>query len=75
MSVSDPLPVIPIVPKVPDVLLSLQQCLNRVYDDVNYAPQLRYDQPTDPPLRKGDTEWAVELLIQHAKPKKKVKSP
>lgn len=77
LSVRDPLPAIPIpiVPKVPDVLLSLQQCLNRVYDDINYGPQLRYDRPPDPPLRKGDAEWAVELLKPVLQPKKKAKSP
>ena len=76
-TVREPLPTIPVplTDPHPPIALALRACLDRVYEEANYGPQLRYDQPPDPPLRKMDAEWAVELLIHHAKPKKKVKTP
>ena len=72
-SVVEPMPVVP-VPLDDDsdpVLLSLRRCLDRVYDDGRYAPQIDYTQPASPPFRPADAEWATEQLKLATKKAKK----
>jgi hypothetical protein len=63
-SVRDPLPTIPVPlnPEDAPVLLSLQPCLDRAYDEAAYSRELDYAVPPDPPLREPDATWARELL-------------
>jgi len=62
--VREPIPVIP-VPldrTTPAVALGLRLCLDRVYDEGRYPRLLRYSDPPTPALRKGDAEWAAEIV-------------
>lgn len=63
-SVRDPLPPIPfpLKPQDNDVLLPLQSCLDRAYDEAGYARELNYAEPPVPPLREPDATWARERL-------------
>jgi hypothetical protein len=60
----DPLPEVPVplAPDVPDALLPLRTCLDRVYEEGRYATELDYDRPLRPRLRKSDAAWARELV-------------
>lgn len=70
ISVRDPLPPIPIPldEDVPDDVLDLRSCLDRVYESGRYAEQLNYTKPPRPPLREPDATWARELLAGRASP-------
>jgi hypothetical protein len=68
--VRDPLPdvSVPLDPGVPDVMLSLRQCLDRVYADSRYAEDLNYAEAPNPPLRGPDAIWARELIAARQQP-------
>lgn len=67
-SVRDPLPSVPVPlgPHDPPVLLSLQTCFNRVYDESSYNWDLNYQKPPQPPLKEPNATWARELLAPKA---------
>ena len=71
-TVREPLPTVPVpLPNPhPPIALALRACVDRVYEEANYGPQIDYAAATDPPLRKGDAEWAVEHIQRTRKPKK-----
>jgi hypothetical protein len=62
-----PIPV-PLDPDVPDVVLDLRACLDRVYETGRYAEQLDYTKPPRPALREPEAMWARELLARHLNP-------
>src|SRR5262249_26500385 len=64
LSVRDPLPVLPIPldPSVEDVSLDLRACLDRAYEEANFAWEIDYSRPLHPPLKEPDATWARELL-------------
>jgi hypothetical protein len=72
-TVRDPLPPfpVPLTSKHLPIPLSLRPCVDRVYEEANYGPQIDYSLPPTPPLRKPDAEWASELLKKHARKIKK----
>jgi hypothetical protein len=65
----DPLPVVPVpvTQDVPDVMLPLRPCLDRVYDGAKFAVKLRYDEPLTPRPRKQDVAWIKSLLAKRPK--------
>ena len=60
----DPLPAIPIPLREgdDDVLLDLQEALNRTYDRGGYDYALKYSLPPTPPLSTNDREWIAARL-------------
>jgi hypothetical protein len=58
----DPLPTIgiPLADPDPDAPLAIQAGLEYVYDDADYALNIRYDKPCKPRLSPEDQEWASE---------------
>jgi hypothetical protein len=66
ISVRDPLPILPIPldPSVEDVPLDLRACLDRAYEEANFAWEIDYSKPPRPPLREPDAAWARELLAR-----------
>jgi hypothetical protein len=71
-TVRNPIPPVPVpLPHPhPPVSLSLRPCIDRVYKEADYGPQIAYGQPTKPALRPADAEWAADLLKKHARKKK-----
>jgi hypothetical protein len=63
-TVRDPLPDIPIplTPELPDTLLLLRPCVDRVYDEGRYAESVPYDEPVKPRLSKSNSSWVREVL-------------
>lgn len=53
-----PVVAVPFKAGLAPVALDVRACLDRAYDDGRYRDKLRYDGACDPPLRKGDGEWA-----------------
>lgn len=72
-TVRDPIPPVPVPLPHPHkpIVLDLRPCLDRVYEEANYGPQLDYAAAPAPQLRPADAEWAAELLKKHTKKKKK----
>jgi Protein of unknown function (DUF4058) len=68
-TVRDPIPVFPVPLKKEhgSILLNLRPCLDRAYDEAGYATQIDYTQPSAPPLRLVDAEWANEFLKKGSK--------
>lgn len=66
LSVRHPLPNIgiPLRPKEPEVVLHLQEVLDRCYDEGAYDLVIDYNQEPDPPLSEEDATWADSLLRQ-----------
>jgi hypothetical protein len=73
ITVRDPIPPfpVPLTPEHDPVPLALRPCLDRAYDEANYGPQIEYNAPPDPPLRRPDAEWASDLLKKHTRKAKK----
>ena len=69
--VREPVPVVavPFKTGLAPVALDLRACLDRAYDDGRYRDKLRYQSPPDPPLRKGDAEWAIDLVKPRDQPR------
>ncbi len=67
-TVRNSLPVLPVPlgPKLADVPLDLQNCLQRVMEAGRFAGKIDYTQPPDPPLNESDAHWARALLEQRA---------
>ncbi len=63
-TVRDPIPAfaIPLPQPHASIALSIRPCLNRVYEEANYGPQIDYARPPSPRLRTTDAEWASDLL-------------
>lgn len=53
---------IPLQPADPDVILDLQQPIDRAYALGRYGAQLDYAAPPPPPLSPDDTAWATERV-------------
>lgn len=53
---------IPLAGKDPDVLLDIQEALERTYEDGSYDLRIRYDKPCVPPLSGEDQAWANQLI-------------
>lgn len=66
-SLRDRLPsiAIPLKAGTPEIILNLQEVLDRVYDDGRYGPAL-YEVPLVPKLSVDDQAWVNHLLLQHA---------
>ncbi len=62
---------VPLTPQHKPLVLSLRPCIDRVYAEANYGPQIDYSIPPIPPLRPSDAEWAAELLKKTARKRKK----
>ncbi len=64
ISVRDPLPRIPVPlkPEHGDVILDLQPCFGRSFDDAGYETRIDYSRPPLVGLRTTDAAWAAELL-------------
>jgi hypothetical protein len=64
ISVRDVLPAVPVPLKETDadIPLSLQNCLNRVYDLGRHAAEINYNAPPIPPLSEPDATWARDLV-------------
>jgi uncharacterized protein DUF4058 len=60
----EPLPIIPIPLKAPDldVKLDLKWALDRVYDAASYRKYI-YDSAPEPPLPEADAAWAESFLV------------
>lgn len=52
---------IPLAPDVPDVVLPLQTCADRAYDEGRYD-RLPYDRPLTPRPRKQDAAWLAGII-------------
>ena len=72
-TVRDPIPPVrvPLTADHTPLTLSLRPCLDQVYQEANYGPQINYAVPPVPGLRAGDAEWAADLLKKHAKKRRK----
>ena len=46
----------------PDVMIDLQEILDRTYDEAGYARYI-YEQSPEPPLSDADTQWARQILV------------
>jgi hypothetical protein len=66
-SVRDPMAAIPIPLNrgAADLHVSLGECLQLAYGSADYARELEYDQPPNPPLDEPDATWARQLLTAH----------
>lgn len=53
---------VPLSGEDPDVVLDLQACFNRRYDEAASARRLNYQGDPVPPLEPDDAEWADRLL-------------
>jgi hypothetical protein len=53
---------VPLKPKDPDVVLDLQQVLDRAYDSGPYPDRIAYEDQPIPPLSPADAAWADERL-------------
>lgn len=64
LNLHDRLPslIVPLSEGVPDVRISLQDVLNRAYDEGRLAYSARYHDPPDPPLDVKEQAWADEIL-------------
>lgn len=71
-TIREPIPAIPVPlkPEHDDVRLDLQSCVTEIYDTNRYAARTDYSQQPSPPLRRGDAEWASELLKKYAATRK-----
>ncbi|MGL6095597.1 MAG: DUF4058 family protein [Fimbriiglobus sp.] len=71
-TVRDPIPPVPVPLPHPHrpVLLDLRPCLDRVYQEANYGPQIEYTAPPVPRLRPADATWAADVLKKHARKRK-----
>jgi Protein of unknown function (DUF4058) len=45
-----------------DVVLNLQEAINRVYDGGSYGTRIDYQEPVEPPLSPEDTAWAADVI-------------
>lgn len=54
---------IPLGPKMPEPLLPLRECVDRVYDEGSYQMELDYHLPLTPRLNKADIAWVRDLLL------------
>ncbi len=72
-TVRDPMPAIkiPLKSEQAPLVLTLRPCLDRVYEEANYGPQLDYSLPPVPPLRSTDAVWAADRLKKASRKKKK----
>jgi len=72
-TVRDPIPRVPVPLPHPHrpLTLDIRPCLERVYEEANYGPQIDYTVPPVPQLRRVDAEWAAELLKKSAKKKRR----
>lgn len=72
-TVRDPIPPVPVPLPAPHppITLAIRPCLDRVYAEANYGPQLGYDGPPAHRLRPTDAEWATALLRTRSKKRKK----
>jgi hypothetical protein len=63
-TIRDPLPEIPVpvTQELPETMLPLRPCVDRVYDEGRYAEALPYDEPLRPRLSKDDAAWLGNLL-------------
>jgi hypothetical protein len=61
---SDSLPVIdiPLTPEAGTVSASVQEVLDRCYDEGGYARRVKYARPCDPPLTSEQQAWAGGIL-------------
>ena len=64
ISVRDSLPRIPVPlkPEHGDVILELQPCFTRSFDDAGYETRIDYSRPPTVGLRHPDAAWAAELI-------------
>lgn len=53
---------IPLAGKDADVILDVQDALEKTWDAAAYDLRIQYDQPCDPPLSKKDQTWANDLI-------------
>jgi hypothetical protein len=51
---------VPLADPDPDVILDIQEALEKVYYEGRYMWRVRYHEPCEPPLRRADQEWANE---------------
>lgn len=67
VSVRNSLPRIPIPlrPEHGDVIIDLQPCFSRSFDDAGYETRIDYSHPPVVGLRSTDADWAAELLKPH----------
>ncbi len=68
---SCPVVAVPFDEEFDPIPLSLRECLDRAYDDGEYATRIDYTAPPTVPLRSYEAEWAAELLKKSAKKKTK----
>ena len=64
ISVREPLPRIPIPlkPEHGEVILDLQTCFGRAFDDAGYETRIDYSFPPAVGLRPADAAWAMQLI-------------
>jgi len=69
-SVRDRIPLIPVPldSEVPAVPLDLKPCLDRAYDEGNFARDVDYAAPPTPRLDAADAAWAAALLARRITP-------
>lgn len=58
---------IPLRPKEPEVVLHLQEVLDRCYEEGAYDLVIDYSQEPDPPFSEEDAAWADSLLRQQGR--------
>jgi hypothetical protein len=64
LSIRDALPNVPVplAEGVPDAILPLRSCVDRVYDEGSYDTELDYDALLVPRLSRADANWVRHLL-------------
>ena len=65
-TVRDKLPrmVLPLDEPDPDSVVDLRKCLDRCYEEGDYAAVLDYGDPPEPALGSDDADWATSLLAE-----------
>ena len=69
LTIRDPLPPIPIPldPGIPDVRISLQECLGPVYVQGRYDEDVDYGKtPPPPPMSEADAAWVRDQVTKQA---------
>jgi hypothetical protein len=66
LGLREPLPTIPVPlgEGTDPVLLALQPCLDRAYDEARFDEDIDYHQPAAPLLPEPDATWARELIVR-----------